>query len=212
MTNIDLCTGYLQENIQPFLEQHNFYWNEAQACFQHQQGSFLHSLKFGLRPPNKLNPASANDLQLYLQLELQAREVERLVQQFRKFSPPEKAFTVSFCTTRPFRSVKETDLNQMSQKLERQLGTKAIPLLNRFSAIRPLDALFNRNTYQPNQQLGGLLNRCFKGLVLARFSHRRRFTDLYQHYLHRLDRQWAPRNTMENFTKLYQFLRVYALN
>jgi hypothetical protein len=214
MNNIYNGECYIQDSVRPSLQQTGFEWNKEAQYFFKTNGNYIHTVRLGLRRGKAVTTRKGikNSPQISLQVGIKALVVEDLVSQFRQQPPTIHQLTASFGTQQLITDLSEENLDRVSQQIENTLEHKAMPLLTKYSNLKRLDALFNRHTYQHNKHVGGLLNRCFKGLVLARFSYRRRFTELYEQYLQRLDNQWAPRDAMHNFSSLYRFLKVYSLN
>lgn len=204
MYNLSEKEHYITTTLAPLLTSKGFHFEPARSAFVKPLPTFEQVIKISVNQSQKKHLAT-----LSLQAGVNALIVEDIVRQFRNFSPIEGNFTAYYENEK---SVKLNQLNESVYSISQTIEGKALPLLQKLSSLQQLDALFNRYTYSPNKAMNGLLNRCFKGLVLARFSHRRRFQDLYQQYLNRLNNHWAPRDTIRNFTKLYNFLRFYSLN
>ncbi|AHM61456.1 hypothetical protein D770_16010 [Flammeovirgaceae bacterium 311] len=157
------------------------------------------------------------DLHLGIRLDI----VEDLVNQFIRDLPvnhkENTTITASYgrLTEQPYKRflVKdEADISAVCKRIESFMTGKGFKFLESFDRLRKIDGLINRKPEQACYLLNSQIIRCFKGIALAKMTHRTDFNRLVKTYLNYLHKQWAPQAVIDNYKKFVRFLRFYSLN
>ena len=106
----------------------------------------------------------------------------------------------------------EESLATVCKRIEGFMRSKGFLFLERFDRLRKVDGLLNRRPNQPCPLVLNPLQRCFKGLVLAKLTHRTNFDRLVKIYSSHLYKSWAEPSLLVNYLKMVRFLRFYSIN
>lgn len=106
----------------------------------------------------------------------------------------------------------EDDLHLLCRRIEGFMHSKGFRFLEHMDHLRKLDKLLNRKPQKNCPFLTNQYNRCFKGIVAARITHRADFNLLVKHYLRFLEREWAPHEFIDRYKRLVRFMRFYSIN
>jgi hypothetical protein len=94
-----------------------------------------------------------------------------------------------------------------------QLEEAGLPFIEAYSTLAALDLLFNEAPEEPLALVHNQINCCFRGIVLARLTHRSDFEDIVRAYTTALESHlFAPAPTLTKFERLAAFLRHYSMN
>ncbi len=94
-----------------------------------------------------------------------------------------------------------------------QLEEAGLPFLEKYNDLRTLNALFNATPDQPLSLVHNQINRCFRGVVLARLAQSPRLPKLIDQYRSYLkQRLYAPDQMLNKFQRLCHFLEHYSMN
>jgi hypothetical protein len=80
------------------------------------------------------------------------------------------------------------------------------------SSIAHLNQLFNKMPSKPCRYLYNQSHRCFKGLVIAKLSHNKRYPAIKSIYRDALKTYGAKQGYLTSFDKLAGFLEHYSVN
>jgi len=111
-----------------------------------------------------------------------------------------------------YRLTDATRVQEAIQEIEGQFRKYARPFLQRYSRLEEFDQLFNSHPGEDVQLLHNQVNRCIRGIAIAKLVHRSDFDQLAERYRQRLDELHATSVTREKFERLYQYLRAYSAN
>lgn len=107
----------------------------------------------------------------------------------------------------------EKDQEAAAQLFGAQLKETGLPFIKQYSTISALDQLFNDAPSNPLSLVHNQINRCFRGIVLAKLVHRPDFKEVAQAYAHVLsEKLYAPEQTIAKFHRLCDFLLHYSMN
>lgn len=107
----------------------------------------------------------------------------------------------------------EKDQEAAAQLFGAQLEEAGLPFIEAHSTLSALDQLFNETPDQPLPLVHNQINRCFRGIVLAKLTQQPDLDALVQAYKLALrDRLFAPDATITKFERLAGFLRHYSMN
>lgn len=157
-----------------------------------------------------------------LQLGIRLDVVEELVQQFLQevvIAGYKESMTIlgsySRLVHQPYKRflVKDqADLDSACLRIASFMRSSGFKFLENFDRLRKIDGLLNRKPEQPSPFLQNQMIRCFKGLVLARLTHRTDYHRLTKTYQHFLQKHWTDQSVMEHYRRLVEFLRFFSLN
>ncbi len=93
-----------------------------------------------------------------------------------------------------------------------QLAHGGFSFLEKYNRLEEMEQLFNRHPHHPLPLVHNQINRCLRGLVLARLTDRTDFERLATLYRDRLRALRAPDATLHKYDRLRSYLRSYAPN
>lgn len=99
-----------------------------------------------------------------------------------------------------------------AQEILDQLEKGGLRFLDKYSRLEEMCSLFNRHPKHPLPLVHNQINRCLRGLVLARLNHRSDFEELGAIYRERLQVLRAPEAAVQKFDRLRNYLRSYSVN
>ena len=106
----------------------------------------------------------------------------------------------------------EKSLRKSCQEIASFMKLKGFRFLESMSRLRRIDALLNRQPETPSPYMHNQIHRCFKGIATASILHRTDFDKLVTIYSDHLYRQCAPREVVNNFRRLVNYLRYFSFN
>ena len=106
----------------------------------------------------------------------------------------------------------EEDLEAACKRIGIFMTSKGFKFLENNNRLRKIDGIINRKPENTNPYLLNQVHRCFKGLVLAKLTHRTDFNRLVKTYYKFLQKQNAKQTVIMNYKKLVRFLRFYSIN
>ena len=107
----------------------------------------------------------------------------------------------------------ERDQKATARLFGAQFKEKGLPFVEAYSKLSDLDHLFNHAPSDPLPLVHNQINRCFRGIVIARLTQRQDFEAVTQAYATALrDSLYAPDATIAKFDRLAGFLRHYSMN
>jgi len=104
------------------------------------------------------------------------------------------------------------DVDQALSEIAGQLDHGGFSFLEKYNRLEEMEQLFNRHPHHPLPLVHNQINRCLRGLVLAKLTHRTDFTKLATLYRDRLQVLRAPEATLHKYDRLRSYLRSYAPN
>lgn len=107
----------------------------------------------------------------------------------------------------------ERDQKAAARLFGAQFKEKGIPFVETYNKRSDLDHLFNHSPSDPLPLVHNQINRCFRGIVIAKLTQRPDFEAVVQAYATALrDTLYAPDATIAKFDRLAGFLRHYSMN
>lgn len=106
----------------------------------------------------------------------------------------------------------EAGLALACKQIDTFMRNKGFGFLEKFDRLRKIDPVINRKPEQPCPLLLDQINRCFKGITIAKLTHRNDFNPLVKIYLNYLSKQWTQPGVVANFKKLVRYLRFFSIN
>lgn len=107
------------------------------------------------------------------------------------------------------------DMPDMSAPLEQiteQLLKGGFSFLSKYTRIEEMEQLYNRHPKHHLPLVHNQINRCLRGIVLARLNHRTDFDQMAGIYHQRLQELRAPEVTIQKFERLRDYLRTFSEN
>lgn len=161
---------------------------------------------------------NSNNPRICLQLGVRFQLLESLVQQFLP-SLEEEGPSVLLDANQRFPELLYTNRQNADSCYTHNIATlcrfmkiRGFRMLKAMDNIKRIDGLINRHPDQPTPYQSHPVHRCFRGLILARLTHRSRFKQLEQAYEKRLLALNLPAERIEAFRKLANFLQSFSFN
>lgn len=99
------------------------------------------------------------------------------------------------------------------QCFEQQLEMQGLAFLEQHNDLSTLEQVFNESPGERLPLVHNQINRCFRGLVMAKLKQRPVLDELAAQYGQALSEQcFAPQATLDKFDRLYAFLKHYSMN
>lgn len=100
----------------------------------------------------------------------------------------------------------------VAQTLLAQMTERGFPFLGKYRDVPMLNGLYNDTPSEPVPALHNQINRCFRGLVLAKLVQRPHLGELAAMYEQVLERHHAPAQRIQQFQRLTEYLQGYHPN
>lgn len=214
MDILQLQEKHIYQHLQPIFHSHGFEKLPDKQQFRKQNSQGFTSVQLSLK-------GSPEGQLIKLQLGLRKNKIEDLVQQFLA-GPETKACdnqTMVASVSRFYPHAEdhhlftdEKSLRQSCREITSFMKLKGFRFLESTSRLRRIDALLNRQPEAPSPYMHNQIHRCFKGIATASILHRTDFNKLVTIYSDYLNRQCAPREVINNFKKLVNYLRYFSFN
>lgn len=104
------------------------------------------------------------------------------------------------------------DVDAPLAEIAGQLERGGLSFLEKYNRLEEMEQLFNRHPHHPLPLVHNQINRCLRGLVLARLANRTGFEKLASLYRNRLQVLRAPDATLHKYDRLRSYLRSYTPN
>ena len=104
------------------------------------------------------------------------------------------------------------DIDGVFSNFQKQLEEKGFQFLAQHKRLETLEHLFNDLPNEPLALVHNQVNRCMRGITLAKLCHSRDFEQLAQIYEYQLSQLFVPKSTLERYQRLLNFLRTYSAN
>jgi len=98
------------------------------------------------------------------------------------------------------------------EEIGKQLENGGFSFMEKYHSLEEMEKLFNRHPHHPLPLVHNQINRCLRGLVLAKLINRTDFEKLASLYRERLQVLRAPDATIHKYDRLRSYLRTYAPN
>ncbi|WP_017730164.1 hypothetical protein [Nafulsella turpanensis] len=106
----------------------------------------------------------------------------------------------------------EQSLQQSCTQITAAMQEKGFKFLKNFSQLHRIDKVVNRKPSRQCPIMHNQIQRCFRGITIARMLHRNDFDKLVSIYGSYLYSQWASRQILDNYNKLVNFLKNFSFN
>lgn len=203
-----------------FLELSNFFYrNDFELILAKDQ--FRRNTENGFQ--NVILSVSQYDEEAYIQVNIGIRnnQVEDFVHQFTSyfidFKEDSNTIILSigkFLDTpqHKYKVSNETDLKKVSKEIEDFMNVAGFFFLERNSTLSALDRLINAEPEAPNKYFYNLLHGYLKGIIIAKLNQNPRFEQIAKIYQQNIIRNGFPTNQIENYAKLFNFLKSFSTN
>ena len=104
------------------------------------------------------------------------------------------------------------DIQQTADRIIGFMKETGLEFLQQYSKIRELDTLFNDKPRQKLPYAYNHLNRCLRGIVLARLAERKDFPALAATYRATLVKSSTAPPLLERYDKLVSHLKIFSFN
>jgi len=104
------------------------------------------------------------------------------------------------------------DVDEPLAEISGQLEQGGFSFLEKYNRLEEMEQLFNRHPHHPLPLVHNQINRCLRGLVLARLTGRTDFEKLATLYRDRLQVLRAPDTTLHKYDRMRSYLRSYTPN
>ncbi len=214
MSELQLQENYIYNTLRPIFKEQGY-------TFFPQQKQFRFASRNGYRAVlihvNGNSAQQSIDLQLGIRLDV----VEELVNQFLQGVSMgcEESATIIASYSRlvhnpckRFLVTDAADLESVCLRMAAFMQSSGFRFLESFDRLRKIDGLLNRKPEQSSPFLQNQMIRCFKGLVIAKLTHRTDFNQLAKTYFTFLNKHWADQSVTANYKRLVKFLRFFSIN
>lgn len=214
MNEIQLQQKHIYDRLNPLFREHGYTFNPD-------KNQFVLPTRNGFRTALVSVSGDCREQTVDLRLGIRIDVIEELANQFMTELNADGAETTTLLTSygrlnrephKKFMIKNEPELEETCKRIGIFMHGKGFRFLEKFDRIRKLDALLNRKTEVPCPLLLNQINRCFKGTVMAKLTHRTDFNRLVKNYLGYLQKQWMPQEVITNYKKLVKFMRFYSIN
>ena len=106
----------------------------------------------------------------------------------------------------------EAGLEAACKHIDTFMRNRGFGFLEKFDRLRKIDPVINRKPEQPCPLLHDQIIRCFKGIAIAKLTHRNDFNRLVKTYQNYLNKQWTHPGVVANFKKLVKYLRFFSID
>lgn len=205
---------HFHQNIKPFLKEKGFMFVPAFQQYRH-----LTSIGFQCVIFSFSHYPDASILEVHLGI--RADEVEQMAFAFTNGLPGFRSDSLTLVTPmsklieRSFERYEitdETTSTKAIQEIQRQLDQRAWSFLNQYSRLAQLNKLYNEHPDQALPLVYNQINRCIRGITLAKLTHTDRFTELGEIYRQSLQKSTVLPIHQEKYERLYKFLLSYSMN
>lgn len=158
---------------------------------------------------------------LEIHLGIRADEVEQMAFSFTNGLPGFRSDSLTLVTPiaklreksfERFELTDELSCVQAIQEIQQQLDNSGWLFLNQYSRLEQLNKLFNEHPDQKLPLVHNQINRCIRGITLAKLTHDDRFVQLGAVYRKALKASSVLPIHQEKYERLYQFLLSYSMN
>jgi hypothetical protein len=214
MDILQLQEEHIYNYLQPVFSRHGYEKISSKKQFRQQSLHGFKNVQFSLS-------RDANGQLIKVKLGVRLNKVEGLVEQFLEGTEEQPADnqTVVASLSRIYNSEKtsyllinESSLQHTCQEIAGFMQKKGFRFLELISKLRHIDALINRKPVLPSPYMYNQMHRCFKGIAIASILHRTDFEKLVSVYNNYLYHQWAPREVIDSYTRLVNYLRYFSFN
>jgi hypothetical protein len=214
MNILQLQEKHIYNYLQPVFFRHGYEKISDKKQFRQQNLHGFKNVQFSLS-------GDADGQLIKVQLGVRLNKVERLVEQFLEGTEEQPAHnqTVVASLSRFYKQEKtcylltdEKSLQHTCQEIAEFMQKKGFRFLESISKLRHIDALINRKPNLPSPFMYNQIHRCFKGIAIASILHRTNFEKLVSIYSNYLYSQWAPREVVDSYTRLVNYLRYFSFN
>lgn len=214
MNSLQLQDQSIYKLLQPLFQSQGYELIPAKKQFRKRTGNGYRSVIFSIS-------GKTDEQILDIHFGLRFDIIENLVQQFldgtsqeekdsntvvvslhRLKRPPLQQFIISDAS----------GLHEACKEISEFMLDKGFRFLQTFDKLRKVDAKINRKPQAPSPYMHNQIQRCFKGIVIARLLQRNDFemlTTIYRNYLYS---QWAPAHIMDNYNRLVNYLKCFSFN
>lgn len=105
-----------------------------------------------------------------------------------------------------------SDTDVVAEQMEQFMQTEGFAFLDKYRRIEALDALFNTEPHEKSPYLTNRLHRSLRGIILAKLTHRARWSWLVTSYRAQLTLRGTPEPMMQNYDRLANYLRTFSVN
>ena len=201
------------QQIQPFLKKKDFIFVPAFQQYRHLTPLGFQCIIFSFSHYPDVSI-------LEMHLGIRADEVEQLAFSFTNGLPGFRSDSLTLVTPMAklmeksferFELKDETSCSIAVQELMLQLDRRGWLFLNQYSRLEQLHKLYNEQPDQPLPLVHNQINRCIRGITLAKLTHADEFNALGETYRDALLKSDVLRIHQHKVQRLYQFLRSYSM-
>ncbi|PQA59688.1 hypothetical protein C5O19_08665 [Siphonobacter curvatus] len=162
-----------------------------------------------------------NEIWLDVSIGLRHQEIEFLAQQFldnaEEYREDANTLVISvgkFNDDKYFRYKLQSteDLNDVCDQIKEFLLNQGFAFMEKYGSLKALNHLLNDEPTKPSKFLYNQIHRCFKGIIVARFSNHERFLRLIDLYRVQVAKLGASIEEQQTFERLLSFLLYHSLN
>ena len=106
----------------------------------------------------------------------------------------------------------KADMSPIISQVQDQLKEKGFSFLQEYSRLDNLDYLYNQNPIDPVHLIHNQVNRCIRGITLARLCQSTEFTNLGILFEQRLKNLYATEPVLDGYQRLLRYLHTYSEN
>jgi hypothetical protein len=111
-----------------------------------------------------------------------------------------------------FEANHEADVPAIADSIREFMLQQGFAFLEKYSRVKEMDALFNASPDDRLPYAYNHLNRCLRGIVLARIAGRRDFPALVATYRRTLERSSTAPPLLEKYDRLAHYLKTFSIN
>jgi hypothetical protein len=104
------------------------------------------------------------------------------------------------------------DIREVAEQIKAFMETQGFDFLEKYSTISELDKLFNDKPREKLPYAYNHLNRCLRGIVLARMADRKDFPAIAATYRNTLLKSSTAPPLLEKYDKLVNHLKTFSFN
>ncbi len=205
---------YFHQQIAPYLKDKDFIFVPAFQQYRHLTSIGFQCVIFSFShyPDTSI---------LEVHLGIRADEVEQLAFSFTNGLPGFRSDSLTLVTPiaklleksfERFEIKDEASCSEAIQEIQKQLDQYGWTFLNQHSRLERLNKLFNESPNQALPLIHNQINRCIRGITLAKLTHADRFKELGITYRNALQSSTVLSIHQQKYERLYQFLLSYSMN
>ena len=158
---------------------------------------------------------------LEIHLGIRADSVENLAFPFTNGLPGFKRDSLTLVTPlaklfgqnyQRFEIKSKEDIPEVIASIQQQLKEKGFSFLQEYSRLDNLDYLYNQNPIEPLNLVHNQVNRCIRGITLAKLCQSTEFTNLGILFEQRLKSLYATEPVLSGYQRLLKYLHAYSEN